>query len=428
MPDSPLPLWWRKVSRFGGLLWISGTAMAASLSPLAPPPDWDSLHLYHTALTKNEFKALVDTVYSTDGTFWKYARMTDDGVTVYRNTDTTQALYSLYFAPDAKSRFVPPRGPRTLSAEELPLRGLRICLDPGHIGGAFAKMEERSFKIGEDPPVEEGALTLMTCQHLARYLQEAGAEVVWTKQKLEPVTPLRPEQLREAALAWFKEYGPTDREPTEREIKTRCEHLFYRSAEIRARATLVQQLQPDLTLCVHYNAAAWGDPRKPALTPSSRLVVFVSGHFMEDELKYDDQKFEFLRKTFGNTFPVELLLATSIADALRSHMALPPESYSAWKAVQQVGPSPYVFARNLAANRTFPGPVIFIEGPYMNSEDTYPWIVAGDYDGEREIAGKVRRSIHREFAQAMANGVLNYFREHPITPSPVSTPLVLWNP
>ena len=47
-----------------------------------------------------------------------------------------------------------------LAQRNKPLSGLKIALDPGHLGGNWAKMEERWFQVGDSKPVQEGDLTL----------------------------------------------------------------------------------------------------------------------------------------------------------------------------------------------------------------------------------------------------------------------------
>ena len=41
----------------------------------------------------------------------------------------------------------------------------------------------------------------------------------------------------------------------------------------------------------------------------------------------------------------------------------------------------------------------------MNNGEVFQRIQAGDYEGEKEIAGKNRLSIFREYAQAVADGL-----------------------
>jgi hypothetical protein len=46
----------------------------------------------------------------------------------------------------------------------------------------------------------------------------------------------------------------------------------------------------------------------------------------------------------------------------------------------------------------------------MNSRDVYQRIQAGDYEGTRKINGVVRPSIYREYVEAVANGLTEYYR------------------
>jgi hypothetical protein len=46
----------------------------------------------------------------------------------------------------------------------------------------------------------------------------------------------------------------------------------------------------------------------------------------------------------------------------------------------------------------------------MNNEETYARIQAGDYSGEREVAGKMRKSIFREYADSVVEGLADFYR------------------
>src|SRR3989338_11602782 len=63
---------------------------------------------------------------------------------------------------------------------ELPLQGLRVALDPGHIGGDFARPEERYIHMKDNPDIQfdEGTLTYLTAIYLKNLLEEKGAEVL----------------------------------------------------------------------------------------------------------------------------------------------------------------------------------------------------------------------------------------------------------
>ena len=85
-------------------------------------------------------------------------------------------------------------------ADAGPLAGLHIALDPGHLGGAWAKMEERWFQIKKAPPIQEGDMTLKVAKLLAPRLESLGAKVSLVRAEAEPTTPYRPSDFREIAL------------------------------------------------------------------------------------------------------------------------------------------------------------------------------------------------------------------------------------
>jgi hypothetical protein len=61
------------------------------------------------------------------------------------------------------------------------------------------------------------------------------------------------------------------------------------------------------------------------------------------------------------------------------------------------------------ANRLYQTPVIYLEPYVMNSELVWERIQAGDYEGEINLGGKPRRSIFREYADAVAEGLRVYY-------------------
>lgn len=388
------------------------------LSVLAPEPDWPSLERYQRSISSEEFELAIRRFYSRDGAFFKYYQATSESGTVYRDEAKTQPLWTVQFVTDKTPKnpflddfFVTHR----LSPEPgQPLHGLTICLDPGHIGGKWADVEERCFKIGNGPLVEEGELNMTVCHHIASLLEKAGAKVVWTKQDGEPVTPKRAKDFEAESILFLSEQEPKAvssryRSKILEKLGMAAELLFYRADEIRARAALVNyELKPDLTLCVHHNAAPWTRRRK-RLYNCNRLVLFVHGSYTPEELECDDHKFHLVRKALEQSTPQEIALAESIAKQMQSVWGWPPENYTDGGIMCRVSDSPYVFARNLLANRLYKGPTVFIEGPYMNDKGVYPRIIAGDYEGEKIIQGKSCRSIFREYAEIVASGVIDYY-------------------
>ena len=382
-------------------------------SPMSEEPEWRLLDPGQGLLTRHEFENRLRRTFDPAGALRPYLIWDEEGVTLFRDQARTRPLYRLALAPEEKPREkpVPVLGGGDSTR---PLAGRVICLDPGHIGGDWADVEERTFRIGSDRPVVEGELNLRTCRLLAPMLEAAGAKVVWTHDGFEPTTPLRPADLYPEAITYLLQGSRGARMPrysANQLIRWNAELLFYRSAEIQARARRVnEELRPDLTLCLHYNAAPW--PRgRMRLTSANGLVIFAHGSYTADELAFDDQKFRLLRKLLENSTAVELGVGAAIGKQFQQRWGFRPENYEGSGYAHASGAGPYVWHRNLIANRMFDGPVVFVEGPYMNDRSIYPWIQAGEYEGTRVFAGQNRGNIYREYAEQVAAGVTDYFRK-----------------
>src|SRR4030095_7211592 len=176
------------------------------------------------------------------------------------------------------------------------------------------------------------------------------------------------------------------------------------------RANLVNfRLHPDLVLCLHFNAEPWGDPKNPMLVENNHVHLLVNGAYLQAELDYDDERYEMFEKLLSSAFIEESGLAEVLAGSLASTTELPPYHYKT-ENVTPLGKSGYIYARNLIATRLYRCPTLYLEPYAMNSRDVYERIKAGDYEGTRKINGIVRPSIYREDVEAVANGLIEYYR------------------
>lgn len=391
---------------------LSLSARAESLSPLGERPDWSAFDSFQDTISRSEFVRLLDRVYAPRDAAAGLIDVNEERVSIVQRLGEPER-FVLRFADAPKS---PPRYWRKRS--ELPagkpLAGLRIALDPGHLGGDFAKMEERWFRIGAGVPVAEGDLTLRVAELLAPQLTTLGAEVLWVRRAPGPTTPKHPTDFFPMARALLAAQGVTKpreiyrsmEEPGRGEtVQSQAELLFYRQAEIRHRAHVVNdELKPDLVLCLHFNADAWGDPNRPAFVPSNHFHTLVNGCYSASELRLDDNRFEMLQRLLGGVTEEEQRISTAVATHMARTLALPPYIYRRDIATRVNG-SPYVWARNLLANRLYRCPVVFLEPYVMNSQEIWERVQAGDYEGLRLIAGSVRKSLVREYADAVAEGL-----------------------
>jgi len=396
---------------------------ADNVSVLGNRPRWDVLEYYAETITHDEFVHLINDVYCTHGFAPDLIEITDKSARILMNRDA-QKFFTLRFSANAATRKPVPRlwrPAKSLPAAsgEKPLSGLKVALDPGHLGGKWAKMEERWFQVGESTPIQEGDLTLRVARLLASRLRELGANVSFVRNSDEPTTSKGPGDFRDLARKILIRNGvpqprsdvldPNDPEK-EQTVRWQSEILFYRYSEIRRRAARVNfKLHPDLVLCLHLNAEGWGDPNSPTLTDINHLHLLVNGSYLAEELEFDDERFEMIRRVLSRAYDEELPLADTIALAMARETSLPPYAYPTTNSTTKVGTSGYVYARNLLATRLFRCPVVYCEPYVMNSKDVFARIQAGDYKGMRNINGVERKSIFREYADSVAQGLVDYY-------------------
>jgi hypothetical protein len=406
-----------------------------NLSELAPPPDWERLEVWQETVTAGGFRHLVEDILTEGTAFWSTVEQGPGRALIRRSTTRPDyPRFELRFAPEpeaaAGSGTVPmrpvvpvvapgatvgrPSGRYWRKAVEMglpphperALEGVRIALDPGHIGGAWAKMEGRWYQVGEAPPVMEGELTLKTARILRPLLEAMGAIVTLVRETNEPLTSQKPEALlREARESLLVSQGPAAN-LTEPQILREAERLFYRTSEIRTRGQRVnEEIQPDLLVCLHFNAENWGsDAGKPVFSTANHLHVIAHGCLDPAEFSCDDQRLDGLLRGLQGIPEEEIRLCDAVARQLALTTGLPPFTYTGRNA-RRANDNPYLWLRNLLANRVYHCPVVFTEPYVMNNEEVFGRLQAGDYPGEREIAGKVHRSLFQDYAQGVASGL-----------------------
>ena len=136
-------------------------------------------------------------------------------------------------------------------------------------------------------------------------------------------------------------------------VRKESERLFYRVAEIRRRAKRVNEtIRPDVVICLHFNAEPWGDATNPQLVDQNHLHFLIAGALSAQELAYEDQRYDMLVKLLNRSFLEELALTNVISRKMAAATGLPPYSYRNGAAIR-VNSNPYIWARNLLANRLF---------------------------------------------------------------------------
>ncbi len=375
------------------------------LSDLAPPPDWSELDAYQGTMARTDFLEDLQNVYAVSDVWRDFIEVGEKSALIDQGDG---GAYHLDFGQLGYERPVPRYWAATADLPAAPvgrpLYGLHIAIDPGHLGGEWAKMEARWFQIGEDEPVCEGDMTLAVAKLLKPRLESLGAEVSLVRDKPGPVTSLRPENFLKLAE---EELGVDDPAAVQR----LAEKWFYRTAEIRERARVVNEdLKPDLVLCLHFNAEAWGDPKAPTLVDRNHFHLLLNGAYTDDEVVLADQRFAMVKRMLSRSHREEATIGASVADVYTSVTGIPAfEYWSGAKNALKVDDNCCLWARNLLANRLYDCPVIFMEPYVMNSTIDYPRMQAGDYLGLKEVNGKMQPSIYREYAETLLAGLVQHY-------------------
>jgi N-acetylmuramoyl-L-alanine amidase len=384
----------------GLIFWFCLDAKTTSLGQV---PKWSDLDTFQKTMSRSDFINFLDTVYCPRPEWWSAWITIDQDRARIRKVSGEDDWYDLYFSKDENGSLL--SGPPVNSSPDR--EGMIIALDPGHIGGAWSKMERRHFSLDGDSPVKEGDLSLAVAQNLAPRIEALGATAILVRKFSEPVTQQRPEDFRGVAKLWADEIQGTDGNNSEERrllIKNRQELLFYRVDEIRARAELINQsIQPDLVICLHFNAAPWPDPEKQQLVERNDHHMLVNGCYLGGELAYDDQRFEMIWRLLNRWSVTEQHLAESLSLSFSEITSMPTFSYKGPNAMK-VGNIPGVWARNLLANRLYRCPVVFLEPYVANSRAVYPRI-------QEWIYGQAEGSLVDEYTDAVVLGLKNYFKQ-----------------
>jgi len=417
------------------LLTAGGTALfpaATSVLPAAEeftPPipvvarlgevkNWSLLDPYQGTMTREDFVYLLKHCYARSaGDFEGLIRIEEDRALILKQSNFPElGWYDLRFRTGSELPGSPPtywRGPLEMPDLEAnstrPLEGLRVAIDPGHIGGRWVTWDDRHFKLGGQDTLEvrEGEMTLLVAKRLRRDLTLLGAEVHLTRESNDPVTRERVETLQDEARTYLARRGQV---PSSGLIANTAKAMFAISSEIRARGDLINDsIRPDLALCLHFDASPWPGGR-PVFRSPNHLHLLINGCYSKSEIAEDDTRFEMVLRILQRIYPEELRLAETVTRTMRDETRLPPFSYDG-NSGKSVSDDEYLWARNLLANRVFLCPVLFFEPFCMNHRETHARVQEGEYEGLREINGVYRKNIYQEYADGVTAGLVRYYRQ-----------------
>ena len=135
----------------------------------------------------------------------------------------------------------------------------------------------------------------------------------------------------------------------------------------------------------------------------------MNGNYSQYEFRLEDNRYHLFLRLFQNIHSEEFELSKSIAKSLARETLLPPYVYRTSNAKLIDNNEPYIYARNLLANRIYHCPVIFLEPYVMNSKDFYHRAQLGSYKGLKIVNGIKRKNIIEEYTDGIVNGLTEYY-------------------
>ena len=346
------------------LLWFA--SVLAGLTT-AQSQDWTNLDRHQQSITRTEFCRLLDKIYNPSKAIYPYLNLTDEYAEFFDSPSKTNLEYTLQFASPNSASGTGKQTFKTIddlkrlhNTPSRPLQHIRIAIDPGHIGGKCASMEERSVKWGNNPVIREGDKNLQVARMLKTRLEAAGASVYLTHTNAEPVTPSRPKDFVEEATQLVYQENKVDEVTAakrkayfDRLINWHAELFFYRRAEISQRAENIRRdFMPDLNICNHFNATEKSGSGE--IVRDNRHAVFINGCYGPDEVSNGLTRYFTFSKLLEQPLGIEVPLADSLTGKMLKITALPPVKYGQEKYQCRVNKNPYLYARNLAASRQYP--------------------------------------------------------------------------
>jgi N-acetylmuramoyl-L-alanine amidase len=313
------------------------------------------------------------------------------------------------------------------------MQGIRIALDPGHMGGdEWDRITGKFIRDKDGTKLSEGVMATQVTLLLKRELENLGAQVMITRYEIGSVSEVPYKELELTEYAhyelqeavyqdWFQALiarapaGPElfklfEKSPQLRKVYSedmRWKYYVHR-ADLWERVKRIKEFNPDLALVVHFDiSSAANDPNgvNPALK-RNMTKAYVPGAFFGEELASREDRMHFGRHVMD---PVawwgSVDLSRSVAHAFRDRMGIPLQTAHSDNAIKV---EDGVFARNLVLSRMLTGiPVSYLECLFYNQRKEFDLLKRRDHrmmiGGEEtwysdrllEVVGAIRQGVEQ---------------------------------
>jgi N-acetylmuramoyl-L-alanine amidase len=317
----------------------------------------------------------------------------------------------------------------TLSGNRInPFAGLRVVIDPGHMGTAFWNDKDGKFvKVG-GKTVAEGELTLWTAKLLANELEKLGATVLLTRTDLVPVTHYTWDNFDPAArkadyyyksrddwMTRFLTLSDSDlvrllpRAPEVQKMSTYAGKVYlYLQEDMDARAKFAAAANPDLFIDIHFDSQLTDKLQNNG----DDVSVYVPGAVRKNETGPKNMRADLLKHLVDvRRWKQSARMAKFLVDQVSKNLGvkLLTDASSVPTTVKVVDG---VFARNIfETKRATTGLSAFFEAFHYDYVKEWPLVKTSNKSATYH--GKPFRYPSRleAISTGIRDGLLTYFRE-----------------
>ncbi|MFA6526935.1 MAG: hypothetical protein WCT20_00750 [Candidatus Babeliales bacterium] len=360
-------------------------------------PQFTDFDAYQETTSRQEIESKINNYLLRNPTIGDFYTITDSELIMFTTPEKATPEFTLKFG--AKQKPIRNIFKPNFNSDQ-PLAGLRVALDPGHLGGVMARIEDRfidmklAHKNNQHVQFDEGTLATATAKILRSCLVQLGAKVLLTRE--EPGQPVYQLSFSEWCIQelkitnendWFdpkiqqtiinyliahgsspeelnKRFDVTTLDKRVELIKQTLFRRCYNGYDLRARAEKINAFAPHLTIIIHYNAMEVNDTSK-----ANYILTFIPGNFLKGELTTQQSHYEFLRLLLTDDLENSLALSSTIAQTLNATLNVPLQSKDNYQPEISRFVTDGVYCRNLALTRLVQSPLCYGETLIQNNPE-----------------------------------------------------------
>lgn len=320
----------------------------------------------------------------------------------------------------------------------LPLTGIKILIDPGHIGGDQWDTLTGKFVQINKQKVSEGDLNLWTSVLLAQELEALGAEIKLTRDSQAPVskidldtydlTPYQNESLYNGLDDWISQYLHLNSKDLVTAVKKDPKYqslysprartdFFISTIDLQARADQIREFKPDITINIHYDASE----NFKLQNKYDDVEAYVPGSFRLNETgSRKSRAFALTHLLSIQQWQESVTLAGRVTQAMSKELGIP--LLDAPQFLTSIKVKDGVYARNLfLTRRTVNGLIVYLECLHYDHVNEFKQLATKNKTGVyRGLSFKYPSRVDT-VVRGIKNGLLSYFGATGFNPPGINT-------